>query len=116
MARALANPTVYGWHPDAQSAHATAIAGTASHLSRTPPLSSRACGLMGIFLNLTREIQIFLVEEICMFSDQYLNAWGDIFTKHNLYRRLGVRFEEFIQAPRHYLQGYRARSAQEARR
>ena len=36
-------------------------------------------------------------------SDEYLNAWGEIFVKHGLYRRLGVRFERFIQAPRHYL-------------
>ena len=48
-----------------------------------------------------------------MFSDDYLNAWGDIFVKHGLYRRLGVRFEQFIQAPYHYLQGHRARRSAE---
>ena len=44
-----------------------------------------------------------------MVTDEYLNAWGEIFVKHELYRRLGVRFERFIQAPHHYLRGQRAR-------
>ena len=44
-----------------------------------------------------------------MYTDDYLNAWGDIFVKHNLCRRLSVRFEDFIQAPHHYLRRYRAR-------
>lgn len=44
-----------------------------------------------------------------MFTDQYLNAWGDLFVKHGLYQRLGVRFEDFIQAPHYYLRRCRAR-------
>lgn len=50
-----------------------------------------------------------------MFTDEHLNAWGDIFVKHDLFRRLGVRFEEFIQAPHHYLRRHCARPTQEAR-
>lgn len=42
-----------------------------------------------------------------MSSDEYLNAWGEIFVKHDLYRRLGVRFEQFIRAPQHYLRAAR---------
>lgn len=42
-----------------------------------------------------------------MSSDEYLNAWGEIFVKHGLYRRLGVRFEQFILAPHHYLRAAR---------
>lgn len=43
------------------------------------------------------------------YTDSHLDRWGDIFVDLDLGRLLGVRFEQFIQAPHHYLQGQRAR-------
>ena len=38
-----------------------------------------------------------------MYSDAYIEYWGELFVSRDLYRQHGVRFDTFLMAPREIL-------------
>ena len=43
------------------------------------------------------------VDDAPRISDHLLDAYGDLFCKHNFGRRLKISFEQFLIAPHYYL-------------
>ncbi|MDH4275635.1 MAG: hypothetical protein OEW08_11390 [Gammaproteobacteria bacterium] len=43
------------------------------------------------------------------YSDEYIDYWGRVFTKHALYRNHFITFETFLERPTEILQALRAR-------